>query len=41
MLRLTSIPNVEIKAEDIKELKKLLVASEETLRKSSLFEAGK
>ncbi|MCY2974060.1 MAG: archaeosortase/exosortase family protein [Planctomycetota bacterium] len=41
MLRLTSIPNVEVKAEDIKELKKLLVASEETLRKSSLFEAGK
>ncbi len=41
MLRLTSIPNVEIKAEDIKELKKLLVASEEILRKSSLFESAK
>lgn len=41
MLRLTSIPNVEIKDEDIKDFKKLLAASEEILRKSSLFESGK
>lgn len=41
MLRLTSIPNVEIKAEDIKDFKKLLADSEEILRKSSLFESAK
>jgi len=40
-LRLTCIPNVELKPEDLTDLKKLLVASEDMLRKSGLFESSK
>ena len=40
-LRLTCIPNVEMKPEDLIDLKKLLATSEDMLRKSSLFESSK